>query len=188
MKKSVLISVGMAVAVIAATLPSDAQRGMRGVVRTDSLRVQGRVAERPDQRRFYMEPGRFSYGPQMPGRGYMWGAPGYGGHMRQFVPRPPMTYRGQRPDSIFRGQPGMNFGLRGISPALSDDQVKKIEDLRKKHQEEMTKVRDEYQEKMNSLREANRKSVESLLSDEQKKSLDKLPAPGTYGPGFRGRR
>jgi hypothetical protein len=103
-----------------------------------------------------------------------------------------MTGEGMR-NRMMRGiGPGMGFGMmRGMPedstgwrpmipggrmlesiPNITDNQKKQIQDLSKKHFDEMRKLREEMSSKMQSLMDSHRKDIFNILTDEQKKFVE----------------
>jgi len=183
MKRLTLITTTTLMLVLLTVSAVNAQRGMRPSMRGDSLARPSRITERPDNRRFYMERVAPPHSYMIPGRGNMWNNPGYRGQAPHFRAPQRMDHRGFRSDSSFRAQMP-HLGLRGVTPALDDAQIKKLDELRAKHKEEIDKLRNEFDEKITAMRDSHKAKTDEILSDEQKKSLDDRSLPQ---PGFRGR-
>lgn len=181
------ITVAAIFVLAAGSLSLSAQRGMRGM-RSDSVKIKRPSVEmihRPDSLRRWMmgpnvmhierdsmfrqrspmhnmqRPDRFGMGPGT----FMWHrAPGIAYH--RMYDYPGMRYRSHRIG-----------GLDNI-PGLTDDQKKKIEELRKNNQSDMQKFQEDMQSKMKEMRSSQRSKLRDLLTDEQKKWFDEHnPAP-----------
>jgi Spy/CpxP family protein refolding chaperone len=65
---------------------------------------------------------------------------------------------------------------------LTDDQVKKIEDIRKSHADELKAARGD-RPKMMELMKAMHDETRAVLTPDQQKEFDAMPPPGPGGPG-----
>jgi hypothetical protein len=165
----------------AGTLSLNAQRGMRGM-RPDSMRINRPsvdMMQRPDSLRrgmmardmmplnrenmyrgripMYYMPGSGRFGMR-PGN-YMWRqAPGI--RNPRMYDYPPMRYWSPR------------MGILDNIPGLTDDQKKKMEELRKNNQADMQKFKEDMQNKIKEMRSSQRSKLRDLLNDEQKKWFD----------------
>jgi hypothetical protein len=109
----------------------------------------------------------FRYTRGMPGMQGMRRGMGQGmgfGNMRD-MGRMPMDSIGWMPVG-----PGRRM-LESI-PNVTENQKKLIEDLTKKHIDEMKKIREEMFSKMQSQMDSHRKDILSILTDEQKKFIE----------------
>jgi hypothetical protein len=101
------------------------------------------------------------------------GMSGMHGMMAQGMRNGMMRDMGRMPmDSI--GWMPMGAGRRMLEsiPNVTENQKKLIEDLTKKHIDEMKKIREEMFSKMQSQMDSHRKDILSILTDEQKKFIE----------------
>jgi hypothetical protein len=101
------------------------------------------------------------------------GMPGMQGMMGQGMRNGIMRGMGRMPMDSTGWMP-MGPGRRMLEsiPNVTENQKKVIEDLTKKHIDEMKKIREEMFSKMQSLMDSHRKDILNILTEEQKKFIE----------------
>jgi hypothetical protein len=180
MKNIMKIAGILAILLVAGNLSLIAQRGYRGGMKSDSLRMKCdstcmrmHARQLPGNLRhdsLYMRHGSFGRLRLEPGmRGHMQMMQ-QGRGMRQMGPRPEMMARGRAGQGDMRRTPGMRM-MENI-PNLTDKQKEELTKINEKQKEEIQKFRDEQQKELKGIRDAHKEKVKGILTDEQKKWVE----------------
>ncbi|GEM_PF-4808576 len=194
MKRIGKIKVVVLLIMAAGSMMAIAQPGRRGIM-PDSSRMERMHRHRMMQDSDTLMKGEFEHRlarhrmpPMCPGMDYMWGR--FGHPHYQMWPGPgawhhdPRAGRQWMPgDEWMRGY-GPWTGIMETVPGLTEKQRKEISELRQKQRQEMQEFRADIQKKTREMREATRTKIMNVLTDEQKKWVEKnlpelpaLPAP-----------